>query len=160
MHVTVHWIENATAGRLGTMSRPRGGDWLEDEIRALQQQGVDVIVSLLEAREISELELEDEPACCASSGLTYLSFPIPDYSVPASREQTRAFVRKLNDFLCEGKNIVIHCRQGIGRSSLLAAAVLVWQGCAVEEAFEIISVARGRAVPDTDAQRAWAASLF
>ncbi len=39
-----HW-----AGRLAIVTRPRGGDWLEDETAGWQQVGLDVIVSLLEA---------------------------------------------------------------------------------------------------------------
>lgn len=160
MRVSIYWINLTNTGRLGTMSRPRGDDWLEDEIRSLHEQGVDVVVSLLEAHEIAELALDEEAACCARLGLTYLSFPIPDYSVPASREQTLALLRKLDDFLNAKKNIVIHCRQGIGRASLIAAALLVLRGVSADEAFTKISVARGRAVPDTDAQRDWVKKVF
>jgi predicted protein tyrosine phosphatase len=38
---------------------------------------------------------------------------------------TLDFVRKLECFLADGKNVAIHCRQGIGRSALIAACVLV-----------------------------------
>jgi len=30
IHTEIHWIVGIEAGRLGTMARPRGGDWLED----------------------------------------------------------------------------------------------------------------------------------
>jgi hypothetical protein len=43
---------------------------------------------------------------------------------------------------------------GIGRSSLLAAAVLVEDGVDPDEAWDLIS-ARGYAVPDTEEQRIW-----
>ncbi|MFF3286479.1 hypothetical protein [Streptomyces sp. NPDC003023] len=34
-------------GRLSTMARPRGNDWLEDEMIALNDYGTDVLVSAL-----------------------------------------------------------------------------------------------------------------
>ena len=62
MQVTIYWIENPTQGRIGIMPRPRGGDWLEDEVRSLQRSGVDVVVSLLERHEVEELDLQEEQA--------------------------------------------------------------------------------------------------
>ena len=56
-------------------------------------------------------------------------------------------------------NIVIHCRQGIGRSSIVAAIILTRQGATVEEAFDRLAEARGRPVPDTPEQREWVANL-
>ena len=55
----------------------------------------------------------------------------------------------------DGGVIVIHCHGGIGRSSLLAAAVLTLLGSAPVRALETIAAVRGRPVPDTEAQRAW-----
>ena len=48
---------------------------------------------------------------------------------------------------------MIHCRAGIGRSSLLAAAVLRVEGRTADEAWQRITEARGLPVPDTDEQR-------
>ena len=48
MQVRIYWIDDFESGRLGIMPRPRGGDWLEDEIRSLKVSGVDAVVSLLE----------------------------------------------------------------------------------------------------------------
>jgi hypothetical protein len=38
-------------GALWTMPRPRGGDWLDDDLRELVQLGVDILVSLLQPSE-------------------------------------------------------------------------------------------------------------
>ena len=43
--------------RLAIAPRPRGGDWLEDDVRLLQRAGVDVIVSALTPVEAEELGL-------------------------------------------------------------------------------------------------------
>src|SRR5262245_52954752 len=120
------------------MSRPRGGDCLEDEISSLKEAGVDVLVSLLDASEISELELEKEPDYCEKLGIDFRHFPITDRSTPASIQAAKNFVDGLQNLLRQEKRIVIHCRQGIGRSSLIAASILVKDGHSADEAFSII----------------------
>lgn len=138
------------------MPRPRGGDWLEDEVRSLQDSGAEIVVSLLENEEITELELEREQELCESWGLEFISFPIPDRDVPQSKSDTIKLVDTLSELTSKGRHIVIHCRQGIGRSSIIAAAILTSLGIPVEEAFDRIATARGRPVPDTREQRDWA----
>ncbi|HKX26863.1 MAG TPA: protein-tyrosine phosphatase family protein [Blastocatellia bacterium] len=160
MKTSIYWMNDDHSGRLGIMPRPRGGDWLEDEIRAWRDAGVQVIVSLLENHEVEELDLRDEPVYCQALGLTYLSMPIPDRSLPESSREALDFARRLTGLLEDGKNLVIHCRQGIGRSSLMAATMLALRGMPAETAFEVIAKARGCAVPDTEEQRAWVIARF
>jgi predicted protein tyrosine phosphatase len=52
-------------------------------------------------------------------------------------------------------NTVIHCRAGIGRTSVVATGVLLHAGFEVTEAFEKISEIRGVQVPDTQEQYDW-----
>ena len=56
MLAEVHWIKGLPC-RLAILPRPRSGDWLEDEIRSLRGQGIDVLVSLLTPDETAELGL-------------------------------------------------------------------------------------------------------
>ena len=83
-HPEVFWINATTKGQLGIMPRPRGGDWLDGEIQSLAKAGVNVVVSLLTADEVAELELQDEERLCGDCGIRFISFPIPDRSVPFS----------------------------------------------------------------------------
>ena len=159
MRVKIHWIEGTGAGRLGIMPRPRGGDWLEDEIRSLKSSGVDVVISLLEWAEVVELDVTEERELCEASGISFLSFPIPDRDVPASGREALDFAGSVSDLLRSGKGVVIHCRQGVGRSALVAACVMMAGGVGVEEAFGKIEAARGCPVPDTPEQRRWVARL-
>jgi len=55
----------------------------------------------------------------------------------------------------EGASIVIHCRMGIGRSSIIAGAVLLQQGRKADDILQHISKTRGVRVPDTDEQVKW-----
>jgi protein-tyrosine phosphatase len=155
MQVRIYWIDGVDSGRLGIMPRPRGGDWLEDEIRSLKISGVDAVVSLLEPEEISELDIAEEKSLCEANGISYLSFPIRDRNTPFSRRDALDFARMLANLLKEARGVVIHCRQGVGRSAIIAACVLVLGGVSVDKAFELIENARGCSVPDTEEQRKW-----
>ncbi|MCI0693172.1 tyrosine protein phosphatase [candidate division KSB1 bacterium] len=155
MRTKFYWIEGPWPGRLAISSRPRGGDWLEDEVRAWQQAGIEMVVSLLTKDEIAGLDLTQEAEFCQKHGLQFIVFPIEDRSVPSSWRQTMDFVRKLNDALTEGKNLLVHCRQGIGRAALMAACLLILSGEDPETAFQRVSAARGVSVPETSEQRNW-----
>lgn len=155
MRTDIHWIEVPAHKRLAIMARPRAGDWLDDEIKSWRTEGIDIVVSLLERDEIDELELGRESVLCGHSGVEYISFPIRDRGVPASRDKTLALAQSLADRMNDGKAVAIHCRAGIGRSSLVAACVLLCSGVAPDAAFKAIRNARGVSVPDTEEQRDW-----
>lgn len=155
----VYWIKGPWPGRLAILARPRGADWLEDEVEAWKEIGVDTVVSLLTQSEEVELSLTEESNLVRRSGLTFINFPIADYSVPRSEGATRQIVDELRDRLSRGNKVGIHCRQGIGRSSLVAACVLVTSGESCGNAFRQIESARGVSVPDTTEQKNWVASF-
>lgn len=156
MHSTLYWIDAPGALRLAIMARPRAGDWLEDEVAHWQRSGVGVVVSLLEREEVEDLELQREAALCAANGIDFRSFPIRDRGLPADTREARRFAASV---AAAGKPVAIHCRAGIGRSSLMAAAMLVGDGVDPAAALRAIGTARGLPIPDTDAQRDWVLAL-
>ncbi len=156
---TVYWVTAEAPGRLGILARPRAGDWLEDEMKALREAAVDVLVSLLTGEEEAELQLQAECGFCRAAGMTFIYFPIDDRGTPKSDVDAVALICRLKHFLLNGKAVGVHCRMGIGRSSMIAAAVLVMLGVDGVEAFERLAASRGLTVPDTDAQRTWALTL-
>ncbi len=155
MHATLYELAGPWEGRLAIVPRPRGGEWLEDDVRSLRTAGVDVIVSTLTAGERAELELADEAQLSGAAGIEYVAFPIDDRGVPSSAQATSELVQRMRSELDAGKAVAIHCRAGIGRSSILAAAILGTAGLDVNSAFQQIEQARGLSVPDTPEQRAW-----
>lgn len=148
----IYWVAEVTTGRLGIMARPRSGEWLRDEVAGWCQVGVNVVVSLLEPSEVSELELHDEPVLCEGSRIQFMSFPITDRGVPKSVRQTAQLVESVVSLLKSGASVVIHCRAGIGRSSLIAACVMLKLGFSRNEVFPILRRARGLPVPDSSTQ--------
>jgi len=151
MLAEIYWITE----NLAIMPHPRGYDWLEDEIVSYKNFGVDVVVSLLERSEAYDLDIVKEEFLCSEKGILYLNLPIADKKVPEYFEKTSEFIKKLQSFIDENKKLAIHCRQGIGRPSMIAACLLVLQGFSVEDAFKKIADARGCEVPDTEEQRNW-----
>jgi protein-tyrosine phosphatase len=151
----LYWVPNSSPGRLAISARPRGGDWLEDEVRGWRKQGIDVVVSLLTPSEVEELALKDEARLSKVEGIRFFSFPIEDRSVPSSPAKVEELAGRLGADLQHGQNVAIHCRQGIGRSSLISAALLISKGMEIEQALRSISHSRGLTVPETVEQREW-----
>jgi len=145
----------ANGAKLGIMPRPRGGDWLEDEIRNLKLIGVQNVVSLLERNEIYELDLKDEERLCAKQEITYINFPIADRGVPEDFKQASILIHNLREQVKRGNSVMIHCRMGIGRSSIIAGAVMMMDGGSALDTVDEISKVRGLKVPDTDEQLNW-----
>jgi protein-tyrosine phosphatase len=151
---TIYWIMAAQPYRLAIVARPRGNDWLSDEIEDLSQKGVGVLVSLLTPDETEELGLLDEQRFCQEFKIQFFNFPIPDRSVPDERG-LRDLLERLIEQVHLGRGVGFHCRAGIGRSSMLAAMVLARLGWTSEAAFLAISESRGCKVPDTIEQEQW-----
>jgi len=156
MLTKIYWIHRYdNSAKIGIMARPRGNEWLEEEIAGLKKQQVAIIVSLLEPSEIFELGLEKEQQTCLKHGIDYRNFPIPDRGLPGKKDNINPFINKLVSDAKEGNNIVIHCRMGIGRSSIIAGAILLQAGLKAEAIIAHISKVRGLRVPDTDEQIKW-----
>jgi protein-tyrosine phosphatase len=155
MRANVFWIAGPWPGKSGILLRPRGGDWLGDETRAWREAGVDVVVSLLEPEEEALLVLEGEAAAAAASGVEFRPFPVPDRGVLASRESVAQLAGGIVHALETGRNVAVHCRQGIGRSALIVGGVLVAAGKDPNTALKTIEQSRGLEVPETDEQRQW-----
>ena len=145
---------DSRTGRLAILPRPRGGDWLADEVAAWRRAGVDVVVSMLTPDEAAELGLTAEADECRVHGIEFLSLPVPDRGVPATKVAAD-LISRLAGLVADGKTVAVHCRQGIGRSAVIAAGVLIALGADAEAAVRSVADARGCPVPETPEQRQW-----
>jgi ADP-ribosylglycohydrolase len=103
-----------------------------------------------------------------------VAHPIPDQSVPPTPAALTAIVDAVHGDLAAGRRVAVHCWGGIGRTGLVAAALLVRDGWPVELALDAVNerwqstrkarlaLYAGRCAPENDRQRdfvrAWAAS--
>lgn len=131
------WItpELAVAGALPPAAWP-----------ALAAQGVAAVVDL-------RGEARDEPEALAAAGLDFLHLPTADHHAvaPADLDRGVAFVR--------GRRAMVHCREGVGRSALLALCALVDAGRAPMEALTLAKDRRWQVSPSPAQYEAWAAWL-
>jgi len=144
--------------RISIVARPRGNDWLYDEVSAFSWDGVDTLVSMLTEEEAGELGLQKEAAACGAAGIQFVKVAIADRSVPSDKHAFLHSIERLVELVRGGRHLAVHCRASIGRSSLLAASILIRLGWDANAAFDAIQIARGCAVPDTPEQRRWVCS--
>ncbi len=151
----IFWINEFKKGNLGMMARPRGNDWLEDEIIKLKRIEVDTVISLLEPNEIVELEIEKEQEICEKWKLDFINYPIRDRNLPTDGSAYLELILKIDQKLRNDKKVVVHCRMGIGRTSIVAAGVLIRNGTKADNVFDLLTEKRTLTVPDTDEQKQW-----
>jgi protein-tyrosine phosphatase len=151
----IFWIEGNPPPSLAIVLRPRGEDWLENELKRMKRSGIETLVSLLEEGEAAWLGLAEEGEIAARLGMTFLSFPIPDTHVPDDPAAFHDFVSGLVNRLRHGEQIGLHCRGSIGRATVTAAAALIHLGWKPAAALAAIEKARGCPVPDTQEQKEW-----
>lgn len=128
---------------------------MRDDLASWKRSGIDTVLSLLTPEEETDLDLRDEAIEARTQGLEFASLPIPDRQVPRSESDVAEALENVNTALSAGKNVVVHCRQGIGRSGLIAACLLVKNGGSPGVAVEVVSAARGVSIPETSEQRDW-----
>jgi protein-tyrosine phosphatase len=155
MRPEIYQVELIGSGFLSVMAKPVSGEWIEDEFSGIAKEGILRIVSLLESHELYEVGLQDEEQLANRNGMEFTSFQIRDRGIPSSFKEFSVFTKNLYHEIADGKNTVIHCRAGIGRTGLVAGGVLLYCGYTAQKAFAHISKCRGVQVPDTKEQENW-----
>lgn len=151
-------------GRISLSPCPQGTEGeeqLDSEIKSLQQQGYQLVISMLTNEEQEKHCLTAESNLCAKYAIQYLNFPIRD-EVADSDEKTIQFVtkvvRKIKG-LAKNERVLFHCRGGVGRSSMMIALVMARLGYDVDEIFTRITQARGEQAPESEEQLNWVKKL-
>jgi protein-tyrosine phosphatase len=152
----IYTVARELPGTLSMMAAPQGD--LDGALLELRALGVDTLVSLLPPEQVAMLFLTDEPDAAYRAGLAFRSLPVPDFGVP-DHAAFAGPLHELSDELTAGRHVAVHCWGGVGRSSLIAAALLVIRGSTPEAAWHRVAYARGVPVPETDEQRDWVDAL-
>ena len=152
-NVTHYKAMSTGLGSIRVMAKPDTSASPSAVFAAMEKLGITHVVSLLETNEAKALGLQNEATLCASNNIGFINFPIEDMSLPSDFDAFVAIADELHRMAKIGAQIVIHCRAGIGRSGMLACAVVMNEKINSSKAIKIVANARGLDIPDTAEQR-------
>jgi hypothetical protein len=89
-------------------------------LEAFQENNISVVVLLAEEQEILKRTGRDLKTLYLTGELEVIHLPIPDFDVPEKEELEKVLDLTLSHTKA-GRNIVIHCHAGIGRTGLFVA---------------------------------------
>ncbi len=160
--IYVCWIDLGAAGlkvpgRLGVTLAPgkhapsyEGASWARDLDRDLDRlrhdEGAEVLVPLLEDRELEWMKISELVPKAEARGMSVHRLPIVDGQPPAEPGPVAALTATLAEHLQAGRTVVVHCRGGLGRAGTIAACTLVQLGLAPEPAMRHVRTARPGAI--------------
>jgi atypical dual specificity phosphatase len=115
---------------------------LEQDAAYLEQEGIQVLISLTEESPDAEV--------LASYAIDQEHIPVQDYT-PPTLQQMIEFVAVVEDSVAAGNPVGVHCTAGLGRSGTMAAAYLVAEGASADEAIATVRQLRPGSI-ETSAQ--------
>ena len=114
----------------------------DEQIRALPGLGIGSVVDM-------RSESLDNVAELGRLGIKFLHLPTIDWHPPTQEDLTTGTAWVLEQ-MAHGGKVLVHCQHGIGRSVILAAAVLVTSGYTWQDALNLIRAKRWGASPHAD----------
>ena len=153
----IFWIP-APPGRIGIMAAPGvTGNYAGDLSDLIAARPV-LVLSMTEPNELDMIGAAGFGTDLARAEIARRVLPIRDFSgpKPAQTDDWAAIAAMAHDLLDAGKDIVIHCRGGCGRSGMATLRLLVERGENPDAALKRMRKTRPCAV-ETDAQFGWAA---
>ncbi len=152
----VAWVDAGTPGKLGLTLAPGkkqpslfGYVWdrdLKTDLTVLRKEHqVDVLVPLIEDHELELLGIANLVEAAKSSGMAVRRSPTRDLGTPDMQE-AHVLAQELAAQLKAGKNVLIHCKGGLGRAGTITTATLVELGKEVAAAMAMVRAARPGAV--------------
>lgn len=121
----VYWLTDDVA----VSREPEAGDW-----PSIGAQGIRCVVDL-------RSETPDGESLVRSHGLLYIRVPVDEGSAPTEQELELVTDWILERIAADGP-VLVHCREGRGRSPLVACAALVKLGIPPFEAYKLLQRAR------------------
>jgi len=111
---------------------------------AIHEAGVRCVLDL-------RSQTQDDIHTIESLNMTFRHAPIVDGESP-DQETLLELTDWVLDQQSSGGPVLVHCREGRGRSAMVACAVLIRMGVALPEAYRAVRQARGEAVALSDEQ--------
>ena len=122
-----YWVvpDRLLAGRYPGGKSPKEA---ERRVEAFLEAGFDTFIDLTEAGELPPYDVY------LPGSVQYLRKPIPDHGLPRAREHMAEIQAAIDGALSSGRRIYVHCRAGIGRTSLAVACHLIEHGLSADAA--------------------------
>jgi protein-tyrosine phosphatase len=127
------------------------GFWERDlavDLDAIRDWGASAVVTLIEPWEIRLLQVERLGEEVRRRGMLWLHLPIADVAIPDAKFEDGwiGAGAELRALVGRGRDILVHCRGGLGRAGTIAARLLVELGVAAEKAIADVRDARPGAI--------------
>ena len=106
------------------------GVGLKESLAQLKSAGADAVITTMPDDEMGGNGVTDLPDACRNTGLQWFHFPIDDDAAPgeAFRQAWGTGKNRVFEILDRSGTVVIHCKGGSGRTSLMAAIILCERG--------------------------------
>ncbi len=132
-------------GELAGMARPGSLQPLDDDLAALQNHGIVVLVSLTEVPTAAE--------DAARHGIEVVHLPVHDFTAP-TQEQLFSFVHAAREARSASRPVGVHCAAGLGRTGTVLATFLVADGMSATDAIVEIRRLRPGSIETEDQEQA------
>lgn len=134
------------------------GAWqrdLDTDLDAVQRWDAAAVVTLMPQHELKWVQADHIGPACEARGMEWHHLPITDVDVPDAAFETAWLYSglRLREHLRAGRNVLLHCRGGLGRSGTIAARLLVELGWQADAAIRAVRAQRPGAI-ETRAQEA------
>lgn len=118
------------------------------DLAAIREWGATALVSLIENCEFEVLSVPDLAQKIQRTGLEWHHLPIINRDAPYEAFEAQWVIsgRQLRQRLRRGERIVLHCKNGLGRTGMIAARLLVEFGEFPEVAVRLVRTARPGAI--------------
>lgn len=120
-------------------------DLAVDLERLVEVECIDMLVCLVEPRELFDIGARQLTAEAERRGLVVDHLPIPDGGVPRMGP-ARELVDRVVAAMREGRSVAVHCAAGLGRSGTVTACILIALGVRAEIAIRAVRFVRPGAI--------------
>ena len=140
-----------------------GGSWDRDlslDLDAIQVWGAAAVVTLIEPHELGLLRVEQLGEEVSRRAMTWFHLPIKDVSMPDQgfEQQWVTAGDQLRNLLRSGRDVLVHCRGGLGRAGTIGARLLIELGMEPYSAIRSVRAVRPGAI-ETPAQESYVLAI-